>query len=366
MQRFGRSATNVLAVMAFALTIIGGCGGGGGGETAPREPVPGTPVFLREGLDDRIVTHIYQHAERLFATTDDGLYGKPIGRDDWMPLGLEGRFVQDLAIIDDEHWLAAVFAGGANRFLDPRLFETVNGGSNWMEVANDFGGGASQTEGMFALLYDVPSGRLYATGTAALASSDDLGRTWRLLSGGWDTVSGPHEALALNPATQEIWYGGQNAIEELVLHRYDLATMRTETYSRLMPSPSVVKGITFDERNGDRLLVSGEGGILQSLDNGDTWTNLLPDVDSRFYFQTAMDPQDSRIIYTAGWTKLFDEPQPLILEISRDSGASWEQHQLDDPALFGGAWSIRAVTENGRTVIYVGLYRGGIVKVRFQ
>jgi hypothetical protein len=131
----------------------------------------------------------------------------------------------------------------------------------------------------------------------------------------------------------------------------------------LLPPPAAIKGITFDPGDPSHVLASGEGGILQSRNNGATWTRPLGDVDYRFYFQTVFDPQDARIIYTASWAKEFELPQPLVFEISTDSGASWAAYRLNEPGLFGGAWSVSAVVEDGRTVVYLGLFLGGIMKV---
>lgn len=324
-------------------------------------PPAAQPEFRHEGLTGRTINHIHQHDDMLFATSDAGLFGKPLDQDNWWSLGLDDYKVQDVVFVDDQHWLAAVFAAGPNPFLEPRLLETLNGGANWLNVETDFGG--DNREGIFALHFDAERERLYATGISALAVSEDLGRSWELLDGDWGAFSQPMQALNLNPATNQMWFGGQNAIEEMVLRRHNLETAETLVFPQLLPSPSVVMGITFDPGNADRVLVSGEGGVLQSLDNGETWTALLGDVDFRFYFQTALDPEDSQTIYTAGWTKMFDEPQPLILEISTDGGDNWVSLELDDPELFGGAWSISAVTENDGTVLYIGLYRGGIMKV---
>jgi hypothetical protein len=88
-------------------------------------------------------------------------------------------------------------------------------------------------------------------------------------------------------------------------------------------------------------------------------------VDHRFYFQTALDPSHTQTIYTAGWTKNFDDPPPLILETSNDGGANWTTFEHDDLDLFGGASSISAVIEGPDTAVYVGLFRGGIMKVRW-
>lgn len=359
MKRVKRVARLGPAMLVLALLA---CGGGGGGGGLP-VPLPIAPVFQHEGLSGRIVNRIYSRSGRLYAATDDGLHSKTVGQSIWGLTGLAGRRVADLAFVDDGHWLAATFATGANPFADPRLLETLDGGATWAEVANNFGGGANQSEGMYALIQDAVDQRLYATGTSALASSSDFGRTWQLLDGAWDVLSHPLDALALNPATRQVWLGGQNAIEEMELRRYDIATMNVVRYQRLLPSPATIKGITFDPSDGSRVLASGEGGVLQTRNNGSNWTNLLPGVGSRFYFQTALDPVNPMTIYTAGWDKIFDDPQPLIFEISHNGGSSWQQHAFNDPQLFGGVWSVLAIRESGQTVVYLGLYRGGIMKV---
>lgn len=343
--------------------LLAGCGGGGGDGDPP--PPAGGPEFRHEGLSGLTVLRIYQSGDRLIAASDDGVFGKPIGDGAWQRMGLQGYQVQDLAILTDQHMLAtAVFEPDPIVFQDPRLYETVNGGANWLPVDNDFGGGFSENIGIWALHYDAADGRLYATGQDALAVSEDIGRSWQLLSGWWDGFSPGNDALALGLGTGDVWYGGQNALEQMVLRRYDPGNDETTNFDGfLLPPPATIKGITIDPTRPGRILASGEGGILQTFNNGQSWERPLGDVNFRFYFQTALDPADSRIIYTAGWTKEFERPQPLIIEVSADLGTSWSSYALDDPDLFGGAWSLRAVTEGGRTVLYAGLFRGGIMKV---
>jgi photosystem II stability/assembly factor-like uncharacterized protein len=347
-------------VWAFAAIVLAACGGDTGDASVPEPPLA-TPVFEHDGLDGAVVQHLYSHGDRLFAATQDGLYGKFLGQNVWVSLGLSGLQIQGFAIVDDQHWIAATFPT-AQLFVDPKLYETVNGGGNWLQVENDFGPGETQSEAMMALLYDQETKRLFATGLNTLASSADYGRTWLLLDGQWGSTS-VLQALDLNSMTQQIWLGGQNAIEGPILRQYDLNTFETVAFAGLFPSPSAIKSATFDPLDPGRVLVAGEGGVLQSADNGNSWTNLLGNVDHRFYFRALLDPQNSNIIYTAGWTKT-DMPQPLILEVSRNRGTSWERHQMAAPDLFGGVWSMLATTENNRTVLYLGLNRGGIVRVR--
>jgi photosystem II stability/assembly factor-like uncharacterized protein len=342
--------------------VLAACGADTGDSARPvPEPPLAAPVFEHDGLDGAVIRHLYRHGDRLFAATQDGVYGKYLDQNAWVDLGLSGLHIQALAVVDDQHWIASTFPTD-QQFVDPKLYETVNGGGNWLEVENDFGSGATQSEAIMALLYDQETQRLFATGFNALASSADYGRTWLLLDGQWDSTS-ILQALDLNSMTQQIWLGGQNGIEESILRQYDLNTFETAVFTRLFPSPSSVKSTTFDASDPDRVLVAGEGGVLQSSDNGHSWVNLLGDVDHRFYFRALLDPQNSNIIYTAGWTKT-DKPQPLILEVSRNRGTSWERHQMAAPDFFGGVWSMLATTEKNRTVLYLGLDRGGIVRVR--
>jgi photosystem II stability/assembly factor-like uncharacterized protein len=355
----------LLVAGLLILGMLTGCGGGSGTPPPPgANPPPGLqPDFIHEGLAGRIVTRIHQHDARLFAATDAGLFGKELGQGAWLSIGLDGFKVQDLAILDGQHLLATVvFDWDRIVFKAPQLYETLNGGANWLPVDNDFGGGFEH-EWIRVLHYDPASSRLYATGHDALAVSEDTGRSWQLLAGTWDGV-GHTNSVNLNADKGQVWFGGQNPIEQMRLRRQDLGSGVTTLFdSSLLPPPSTITGITFDPTAPAHVLASGEGGILQSFDNGATWTRPLGDVDHRFYFEAAFDPQDARTIYTARWLKNTGLPQPLVLEVSADAGASWAAYELSDPELFGGALSVSALVEDGRTVLYLGLDRGGIMKV---
>ncbi len=349
-----------------AIFLLSACGGGGGsgGNPTPAPPV-NVPGFVSEGLDGLVVTEIREHNGRLYAATHDGLFGKAKGDNNWVSLGLDGFRVESLAIIDDMRWVAAVFDPLWDGLLNARLMETYNGGGNWSELVSNWGGTNPNPEPAYSLLFDDSAQRLYASGANLLAKSDDLGTSWELLEGQWASGVVPYRALALNAANQQLWYGGQNSIEELILNRYDLNSGSSETWLRLLPSPAVAIDVELDPTNADHILVASEGGLLQSMDNGQTWETPLGDVGHRFYFDVALDPQDPATLYTIGWDKNFDSPQPLILEVSYDSGTTWQQHEHEDETLFGGAWSLHATVEDGATVLYAGLFRGGIYKISF-
>lgn len=351
----------VLFLAGLCALTLAACGGGAA--PPPGGNPPPQPVFVFEGLEGRRVLQIYRNGDGLLAATDDGLYGKAIGQGAWQSLGLEALRVRDVAIVSPAHWLAAVSDAGPDPFLDARLMETVNEGANWLEVENDFGGGIPESPGMFRLLYDAEDGRLYATETEALAVSTDVGRSWTLVSGFWGGFATGLGALGTDMAQGEVWFGGQNSLEQMILRRHDLAAGESTDFpATLLPAPAVIKSVNTDPRDPDHVLASGEGGILQSFDNGATWGRPLGDVNHRFHFQPMFDPADPDVIYTAGWTKT-ELPQPLVLEVSRDRGSSWARFEHNPPGLFGGAWSLLAVPEGGGTVVYVGLDRGGIMKV---
>lgn len=68
---------------------------------------------------------------------------------------------------------------------------------------------------------------------------------------------------------------------------------------------------------------------------------------------------------TAGWDKSVDLPQRLVVEWSDDGGAHWQRAVHPDPALFGGVWSMAATIEAARTVHWLGLYRGGVMRIEW-
>lgn len=93
--------------------MLAGCNGSSNPLPPDTDPPLAQPTFLHEGLSGRIVTGIFQHESRLFAATDDGLFGKVLGQDAWQLVGLGGFRVEDLAILDGQQMLAtAIFRLG--------------------------------------------------------------------------------------------------------------------------------------------------------------------------------------------------------------------------------------------------------------
>lgn len=343
-----------LVVLGLLSLILAACGD---------DDLPDPSMTLApDGLEGRTITRFYADGEALLAAADTGVYRKASLRDCWEPLGPTNHKILDLAVLGSGHYLASTEQQSDEDTLVYWLMETTDGGTSWTSIDHNFGGDDGQ-EAIQGLHYDADNNALYATGVEALAASYDEGRSWTLLSGIWHGFGQPKTIVKRNPATNEIWYGGQNAMEQLVLRVYSLDTEEERSYSDLMPNPSVVYGIQFHPTNGQQVLISGEGGIVESRDNGATWDTLIGDVDHRFYFDVALDPTNPNRLYSGGWDKIWDEPQALIFEVSDDAGQTWNRYLYPDPYLFGGVRSMIAVTQEGKTRVYLGLYRGGIMRL---
>lgn len=345
----------ILGVM-LVLGAIGAC------ESNDDEVVDG-PRFEHQGLDNHVVNRLYAQGNRILAGTDQGLYIQTASGH-WELNAMPRGEVLDIALLNDEHYLVALREFDEEEFTD-RLLETTDGGLTWHDVEHDFGGEEAEPEPIYGLYYDSYNNALYATSVQALAVSYDNGRAWELLAGFWGGFGQRTSIVRHNPATNEIWYGGQNAIEQMILERYSLDTQELESFPDLLPNPAVIYGIRFYPENDLGVYVSGEGGILKTEDNGEQWRTLIGDVDYRFYFDLALDPFNAQTLYTGGWNKNWESPQPLIFEVSKDDGDTWVQYRYPNENIFGGVRSILAKAEGDATVVYLGLYGGGIMRVTF-
>jgi hypothetical protein len=337
------------------LVLLVGC------DSTPTDVSAGPPFTItHEGLAGTTVVQLHALSHALLAVTNDGLHVKEHGGSQWSAAGLAGFDIMHSVVFSDEHFLVSTYEWheSERRFV---RFRTLNGGRDWQPVADGFGT-EQRRDPIGAMHFDPATQSLYAAGPSALARSRDHGLTWELLDGFFGGFGTPMTAMRLNTATNELWYGGQNPIEQGLLFRYSLATAARVVFAGLLPAPSTYFGIRFDPSRPDFVYAAGEGGIAYTADRGASWSRPLGDVDYRFYFDVLLDPADPAHLYTAGWTKT-DVPQPLILEWSTDRGQSWERYQYPGPThLFGGVRSMIAVREQQQTVLYLGLYGGGVVR----
>lgn len=328
----------------------------------PEQPeTPLTPKFTEFGLEKHKIEKLMQVNGKLLALTDQGLYRYDTN---WHPITDTRFHVLAMTAISESHWLASIKQNEQGSFI-----ESTDAGATWQVLDSNFGGDFSSGEVARTLAYDSEKEKLYATGLYVLASSSDNGRSWTVEEGQWGSLGTGLGSILLHQEKQDVWYGGQNGIESPVLDQLNIETyeltMHGQAVNQHLPSPSVIYQILIDPKNNERIVASGEGGIVHTNDYGETWQPLLTEQDYRFHFSPVFDPNDHNTLYTAGWDK-GDDVQPLILEMSNDDGKTWQSHTYEQQGFKGGVRSMLAVESSGETVIYIGLYQNGIVKVTFE
>ena len=328
-------------LLAGAAMLVG-CGGGTESSLSPELSLQ----VSFEGPQGLKVVRLRDSPAGAMAVTNAGLFLRTA--QGWQLMGLAGRDLVDAVSLGNGRLVAS------SRFNE--MFESSDAGRSWRPLISNFGG-SSGPETAWALVRD--GSRLIANHGYGFAESRDGGISWSLRVGLWGRASTGMPALTVGSGG-EVWFGGQNAIEQLVLGRWRSTSLFE--WDRLMPSPSQVLSVRLVPAQPQRALVCGEGGIIQTRDDGRTWTPVFVNNDYRFYFDVLQDPVRPGRWVSAGYRKT-DARQPLRVAISDDDGATWREIQHADDAIFGGVLSMSVVLEDGRSVYRFGLSGGGIARV---
>ena len=281
-----RSHSSLRRSLGAGLVVAGlalaGCGNNGSGAAGPQ------PVFASVGLEGRIVYRIGEVDGRLVAATDRGLYLQ-VDETQWELVGDNRWAILDWLPLDSHHWLVSTADGDSYEPITKNeVFETLNGGHTWTLVEHDFGG--DEPEPIRRLL--AVDDELYATGWGVLGVSTDGGRHWEPRGGAWRMLATGLTALTRSPDGHHLWYGGQGGIENPVLERYDLrdgSHAELGDIRALLEPPSTIKAVRFDPHTPRRVFASGEGGVIQSRNDGASWEGFLLNSDSRFHFDVIAD-----------------------------------------------------------------------------
>ncbi|MBN7825449.1 WD40/YVTN/BNR-like repeat-containing protein [Bowmanella dokdonensis] len=338
-----------------------GCGSDDIRITPPDVPPPAEPDshFEYLGLEGTTVKHFAQTDTELVAATDQGIFVYE-NNENWQLTTPDDWNINAIEALYPSHFIASVQRGETETFLA----ESLNSGRTWQVIDSNFArsNGADSAEAVTALYFSQQTGELFATGTQVLARSDDFGRTWTVIEGEYGGFASGYDTLVYNQDTNDFWYGGQGAIENPVLKTLNNDSLASEDLSdrinEHLHSPSVVKSIHFV---GDAVYVTAEGGIIKSTDDGTSWDSVISSEQSRFYFDLLVDP-GTGTLYTAGWDKDFDNPQPLIVEVSEDEGATWTEVEYQGEPIQGGVWSMHRMETVSGAQIYLGLQGGGVYR----
>lgn len=316
------------------------------------------------GLESRIIRELKIFDQQIFAATDQGLFRMSLtGDSEWESLGLDEYYVSSF-VKDNNRILAA-----ANNYMESEflLMLSEDDGKTWEPVDSNFGG--ETPEAILGLAMDENTSKIFASGPFVVASSEDDGKTWEVLEGSWGATAAGLGIIAYNSLNGDLWSGGQNSIEEFVLFQLNTVNNTSKFHRLLFPSPSSVTKIVFDPLDSKRILIGAEAGITETLDGGDTWVPIYENhEESRFFFGLEFAPDNNEELYTAGWLKRYEEPQPLEIYKTINSGASWDtlRYFQDNADLFGGVWSMTSNETPDYFQLYLGLYKGGVVRVNLS
>lgn len=340
----------------FFLSILGSCKDHSGNPNQPEQETS----FEYMGLEGKIINRLIDTDSKLIAATDQGLYVSDFS-DNWALLGLSQKNVIAIAILDSSTIICSVLNN--DQYSSPELYKSDDFGNTWSLVHNNFGGDTPEV--IFNLKYDEDSKELFATGLGVIAHSFDEGKTWEVLFGLWQMFSKGLWALDINPLNNDVWAGGQGAVENQVFIQINLDNNISNQWSNEISSPSTVEKFAFNSSNPNQILLGCEDGILYTENNGLSWKNIYSTGEkiARFYFGITFDPYNSNKIIAASWDKNYENPQPLMLHVSENEGESWDIISPNISGIFGGTRDLLLKQENGKTVLYLGLYKGGVYKV---
>jgi photosystem II stability/assembly factor-like uncharacterized protein len=315
----------------------------------------GNISWKKIGLNGLKVNKLELINNNLYAVTSDGLYVKNINSSSsFISIGLQGKNLLDVAIFNTNHILAS-FRNESNG-EDTKIYETLNGGTTW-SVKNTNFGIIQFPEAVNDFEWDEISNTLYATGYGVLAKSIDYGTNWEILWGDWANI-GTGMMINKNPFKEkDLWFGGQGGIENGYLVNSFNNSVRE--WNDLVPNPSVVKAIAFDNQSPQNIYVGWEGELSKSNDHGNTWTTLIDrHQEAHFFFGIGISQNNPNIIYTGKWIKGVTS-QPLEIYYSSDEGITWKS-EIFQSENKGGIFDLKVKSEENQDRIFVALDGGGI------
>lgn len=317
-------------------------------------------TWSKLGLDGKTIHELKIVNNSLFAASSGGLYKKSLNTtNEFSLIGFDGKNVQAIAPISEQHILASL-VDRANQD-PPALYKTIDGGETWQEVQNNFRG--TDQEVMLDIeMHPADDNILYGTGWQVVAKSTDQGVNWVPVWGDWGGFGTGTSVVSINPSDADhVWAGGQGGIENGYLLHSENETEWDEWYD-LVENPTVVKEIVFDANNPEHVYAGFEGALMRTKNNGSSWETLIDSEENRFFFGIGLTHFDSDRIYTAGWLKRFDDPQPLKLFYSNDHGTTWKTLDFADED-FGGVYDLKIIPGEDQDRIFLGLYKGGVYEV---
>lgn len=315
-----------------------------------------------------------QHPDILYAGTDyDGVWKSTDGGATWLQAssGLESLIVFNI-VVDPQNSdiLYAGLAGGIGLCVG-NIYKSYNGGATWV-LRDDgiprYSGESTHTNGIISLAMDPDNPLLLYAGTNYYGAfrSANGGETWTALNDGlpfqpgstdsYETVNAlatdPHHANRLSAIIGGEYYVFDGAWQKVDQGTYDANSGLFTDYLYFHPVSSTViysagdrfsksedggvnwawllgwnvssqvPDVAFHPSFPDTLyaatdiLFQFDGGVYQSLDQGETWAETSQGITAAVIRSVAIDPQDAHRIYAGAGEGHFYRTQ--------DGGETWQ------------------------------------------
>jgi len=341
-----------ILLILFSLAYLYSCDN----DESVEKPSPSF-IWKKIGLDGLIVNRLELYENNLYAISNDGIYQMNVNSsNEFLPIGLQGKKIVDIVAISEQHLLASYDKEMGNT----EIYESMDGGTTWSIKDTNFGD-QNFPELITDFSWDEDNEILYATGYGVLAKSSNKGTSWEIVWGEWGTLA-TGMMIGINPKiNKDIWFGGQGSIENGYLIHLQNDLIQNE-WSDLVPNPTAVEEIFFDQNTPQNIYVGWEGELNKTSDYGTTWETLINRHEEAHFFNgIGVSETNSNLLFTGKWIK-GPKNQPLTLYYSKNGGANWEEETYPDEEN-GGILDIKLISTESKERIFVALDEGGVYEV---
>jgi len=251
-------------------------------------------------------------------TKDSGLYKSTIGGDAWFKVNDAKKALSNKATI----YKIVIDPADSNRIYmaaiqdsKGRLFRSEDAGQNWQETYVT----ASLKYPIYALAVDMnqPSAVYLGTAQGGLLKSDDYGKSWKTIKWFEDIITD----IAISPQNSQIVFVGTD--EDGIFKTADngLNWQSFEQQFKKLKAAKKIKALLIDQKNPNIIYCGSEYGLMQSQDNGQTWSEMkiIIPVKSIPIYSLALDPQNSDILYYGAGSNIYQ---------TKDKGLNWAVYEL--------------------------------------
>lgn len=306
------------------------------------------------GLKDRDVQALTVRAGHLYAATDSGLYGKPLGGEtDWTNAGLQGREIVDVTWRADGSMIAGIDTESDE--TRPVLYRQISTAPmEWAPFDEDYG--PAQHRDVRALAV-IPTARdtLYARGAGNVARSVDGGEHWESVWGDWNSAGYQAPLLYVSPHDPSVVFaGGETSLFQPYLVRSPGYGTTWEPATGLPDDDNAVYSMIEHPTDPGRFLLGVEGRVLRSNDGGRTWATIYEPPSYTYVFDFVIRRMGEQTVVYAAGSEDGTQGGRLTLHRTDDFGDTWERVSHGDGPNPSATNSLALVQENGQPRLYLG------------